>query len=186
MSVKINIWGVQFWKLLHAITVLYPINPSSNDKAKIINFFNAYIHLLPCQECKEHYIKNLGLLGLDNHTKSKNLIILFGIKLHNIVNRSLKKQIGFYENENGVNKAISIYNVVNIRHLLGYVMMYSLQDYNVLDSQISNALNSLFESTVHFAQYRNITLNQELSRIYSRTNFKLKVHVINSSQFLQR
>lgn len=88
-----KIWGPFMWFILHIISFNYPDNPTPFDKQSYRDFFNSLKHVIPCEECKKHYTKNIQEHPITPHLDSKTHLIEWVIKIHNLVNISLNKKI---------------------------------------------------------------------------------------------
>lgn len=79
-----NIWGPQFWFMLHSITLNYPLDPTEKDKNNIKIFFTTLSELLPCSKCAKNFKKNLVEMPI----KCDNRRELFEwmIDIHNEIN----------------------------------------------------------------------------------------------------
>ena len=99
-----KLWGKHFWATAHYITISYPNNPSKEEKENVKKFFDLLTVLLPCENCRLHYINNLKITPLtDDILNSKYKLIEWLVNLHNEVNgRTGKKIIS-------VKEAINIY-----------------------------------------------------------------------------
>lgn len=86
-----NIWGPYFWFILHIISFNYPKNPTQFDKDSYTNFFTSIKDILPCEDCKRHYAKNLQIYPITPNLDTKKNMINWLIKIHNQVNVSLGK-----------------------------------------------------------------------------------------------
>ena len=88
-----KIWGPPTWFFLHSVTFNYPNNPTYKDKMKTFDFFNNLQYILPCEICRENYKKNLKELPITPFLDSKQNLISWLIKIHNMVNIELKKPV---------------------------------------------------------------------------------------------
>jgi hypothetical protein len=164
------IWGPYYWNLLHAVTLLYPDNPSNTDKLMMRNFFYSYIFLLPCQKCKDHFHHILSNFIIECNSKKEMFII--GFKIHNIVNESLKKKV---LNDNEIDKIIKKYNNTNIKNILGNVLSYSINNIISITPIIENSLKNLLDSMNYFLQYKKKNLNIEFEKSALKYNSKLSL-----------
>jgi hypothetical protein len=183
-------WGPYFWKLVHNITVLYPDNPTDTDKLMMMKFFNSYLYLLPCVQCELHFRKNLIAFPMTNeYLKSKNCIVLWGIKIHNIVNVMLRKRISFTETQETIMNEIKKYKMINTLQLLGNVLYYATIENTYIDSEHPNVLNAfaeLFNSVSYFLLYKNINLIKILEQKKIPILFCQKKNILALSLFLQK
>lgn len=88
-----KIWGPFMWFILHIITFNYPENPTSFDKQSYRDFFNSLKYVIPCDQCRKHYTKNIQEHPITPHLDSKKYLIEWLIKIHNLVNISLNKKV---------------------------------------------------------------------------------------------
>lgn len=160
-----KIWGSHFWNLLHGIGTLYPNNPTVKDIEMYTKLINSYLHLLPCPVCKNHLSQNLGKLNINHpfeknvpYYKSKNGIILWGIKFHNVVNKSIGKPINISEDTYGITYIKNKYNFNQILPTLKTVLRYALDGIKDFNSSIDNSFTNLFFSTAHFLLYQNVDI----------------------------
>lgn len=93
-----EIWGPSAWKIMHAISFDYPINPTVLDKMNYYNFYNNLQYVLPCGKCRnnlaDHY-KNFPIT--QEVLSSRENLIYYVIDLHNIVNYYTNKPILTYD-----------------------------------------------------------------------------------------
>lgn len=102
-------WGPAVWTMIHVVALFYP---DRYDK-EVAKHFRAFIfsltRLLPCQECRIHLRQNLEVHDpIENYFQNNERLFLWTWKLHNRVNRMLRKPEMPYSN------AIQIYNVGKI------------------------------------------------------------------------
>lgn len=180
-----KLWGSYYWGLIHCVSVLVPENPSQTDKETFEKFINAIKYLLPCENCKKHFIINLNNFSLNSlmeknisYSVSRDGIIIWCIKMHNIVNRMLNKFITVTENKNGINFCSLKFNEKMIIYYLKHVMKYSLNTINEIDQEIENIYNDLFNCVSHFLLYKNIDINLILKKKSVCISFKKKKDII--------
>ena len=87
-------WGTPYWKFLHACSFSYPVEADRKKKQYMFNFLHAFVHVIPCVKCSEHFGKILSS-GLPNarspHLKGRDSLSRFLVDLHNNVNIKLSK-----------------------------------------------------------------------------------------------
>ena len=88
-----KIWGPFMWFILHIITFNYPEKPSSFDKQSYRDFFISLKNIIPCEQCRKHYTKNIQEHPITPHLDNKKNLIEWLIKIHNLVNISLNKRV---------------------------------------------------------------------------------------------
>lgn len=86
-----KLWGPYIWHILHTIAKTYPAKPNKKDKFAANKIINLIAYIIPCPKCKIHYMQNITR----NAPKYDNNASFFKwtVKIHNIVNKSLKKKI---------------------------------------------------------------------------------------------
>jgi hypothetical protein len=77
-------WGPGTWMLLHSMAYVY--NPSK-DQVNYYNFFSTLGSVLPCEECRNHYKKNLSDSALKQALVSNESFFRLIYDLHNKVNQ---------------------------------------------------------------------------------------------------
>jgi hypothetical protein len=92
-------WGPSGWEFLHTLTFIYPVKPSYNDKVKMQNFMNSINYILPCKYCRLSFTKYSQSLPINDYLDSKEKMIIWLYKIHNKVNKKLRKQ-GFCKYDN--------------------------------------------------------------------------------------
>lgn len=99
-----KLWGKHFWNTIHYITISYPNNPTTDQKRNIKLFFELLGGLLPCENCRAHFAKNIQTYPLtDEILNSRYKLIEWAVKVHNEVNNRTGKQYV------SVNEAIQMY-----------------------------------------------------------------------------
>ena len=95
-SLDVRIWGPNAWEFMHAVTFSYPIsNPSDEEQKNMRNFFVFIGNLLPCQECRYHFIKLLETTPPD--VSSRHALSNWLVDRHNDVNVRLHKPTLSYD-----------------------------------------------------------------------------------------
>jgi len=92
-------WGPSGWEFLHTLTFIYPDKPSYNDKVKMQHFMNTINYILPCKYCRISFTKYTKSLPIDDYLESRDKMVEWLYKIHNKVNKKLRKQ-GFCKYEN--------------------------------------------------------------------------------------
>lgn len=92
-SINPEIWGPHGWKFLHYVTLGYPENPTNIDKNNYAIFFKSLTSVLPCEKCSMNFKKNIREFPIENYLDSKENLIDWLIKIHNLVNQELNKDI---------------------------------------------------------------------------------------------
>ena len=81
--------GINTWSLLHSMAASYPNEPTEEDKKYITNFLYSLANLFPCKICGSHLLKMLKKEGV--HADSREELVNYICKIHNIVNKVLQK-----------------------------------------------------------------------------------------------
>ena len=90
-----SVWGPSLWHTLHTISFNFPINPTKQDKQNYKRFIMSLKYILPCKYCRINLGKNLKLIPLtDNCLQNRNFFSRWMYKLHEHVNKMLKKKSG--------------------------------------------------------------------------------------------
>jgi len=83
------------WMTLHSISLLYPENPSADDKQILRTFLNDFAESITCPHCEQHF-----KAMFDNYKRthrdwadSRFNLFLFIARCHNTVNRKLEKPL---------------------------------------------------------------------------------------------
>lgn len=99
MAVNIKIWGPSVWYTMHKIAFSLPHTENNLDadkKKQLIDFYKSLSNLLPCNHCRQHYKIMLKKHNITKNSVSGKKISKWGVKIHNIVNRSLNKAVMSY------------------------------------------------------------------------------------------
>lgn len=95
-----TIWGPSIWHFLHVISFNYPVNPTQEDKKNYKNFVLSLKNILPCKYCRINFKKNLKTLPLtQKNLKDRKSFSLYIYKLHELINKMLKKNSGLTYND---------------------------------------------------------------------------------------
>lgn len=92
-------WGTPYWQVAHAVTFLYPDEPSAEDKHRVLTFFKLFPFLLPCSICGLHFANTMRdkLPLTDEVMTSRETLSRWLVDVHNMVNRRLGKKEVAYE-----------------------------------------------------------------------------------------
>ena len=90
-----SVWGPSMWHYLHTMSFNYPVNPTNEDKKNYKNFILNLQNVLPCKYCRINLKNNFKAYPLQNcHMKNRECFSRYIYKLHEIVNKMLKKKSG--------------------------------------------------------------------------------------------
>ena len=105
-------WSIPTWYLFHGIAEKIDEKYFMNNRIKVLNFYRTICGNLPCPICTTHaskYVKTNQLMNI----KNKEELINYFHKMHNWVNKRLKKKI--FEK-----KDLEMYGRINIIHCIKY------------------------------------------------------------------
>ena len=89
------VWGPMGWMTLHSISLLYPNDPSQNDKQILQKFLDDFASSITCPHCEKHF-KTMFENYRKTHSgwnSSKFELFLFIARAHNTVNKRLEKPL---------------------------------------------------------------------------------------------
>ncbi len=90
-----TVWGPSMWHFLHTMSFNYPINPTRRDKINYRNFILNLQNILPCKYCRVNLKRNFQAHPLKMcDMKNRNTFSKYIYKLHEIINKMLKKKSG--------------------------------------------------------------------------------------------
>lgn len=88
-----KVWGRYLWTSIHSIALGYPDEPTEQDKKDFKEFYSNLWKVIPCQRCSDNYKKHLQELPIDGFLDSNTDLFAWTVKLHNIVNKQLRKPV---------------------------------------------------------------------------------------------
>ena len=88
------VWGNPFWRIGYLVTYAYPVSPTFDDRQLIVDFFNQYQKILPCEKCRINFQNHLKKYPLTNVALSNkfNLMTWF-LNINNEVNKVTNKPL---------------------------------------------------------------------------------------------
>lgn len=88
-------WGPLGWMTLHSVSAIYPENPTSEERALLEQFVEAFRECITCPHCKSHFTGMLNMYKRSHPewSSSRYHFFLFVCRAHNTVNRRLDKPI---------------------------------------------------------------------------------------------
>ena len=90
-SIPPSTWGPFFWHTMHIVSLGYPKKPSYAEKRAAKEFYESFIHLIPCPTCKLHYADNLKEIPVSPSLDTKEDLFRWTVKMHNMINKQLGK-----------------------------------------------------------------------------------------------
>jgi len=92
-NIKPYFWGPHYWKTIFSMCASYPENPDSNFIRTVKEYMLSLQILLPCQLCRESYIKYSTQIDTElennNNYSNKNNFTEFIYNLRNKINQKL-------------------------------------------------------------------------------------------------
>jgi hypothetical protein len=86
-------WGKHFWYTLHIVSLAYPEFPTLEQTENYQQFFTNFGKVLPCKKCSKNYQRHLKELPITDALVNRKSLFDWSIKLHNIVNKELGRDI---------------------------------------------------------------------------------------------
>ena len=85
-------WGKYLWSFLHTMSICDFDSGETNFRIQgpIKNNIKMLTNSIPCNSCKEHFIKNLSNIDTLDLNKS-NILFYWTVDLHNEINKKLGK-----------------------------------------------------------------------------------------------
>ena len=126
-----NIWGPKVWSFIHTVTINYPVKPETSDKEHVTTLLYAISDTLPCDTCKEHFKKIINKHPPD--VKSRETLFNWGVNIHNLVNKRLKKRelsykevLNIYEKKYNMKINFNSKNIYNKKTNIVYNVLFIL------------------------------------------------------------
>ncbi len=85
-------WGPDGWLLLHSIAAYYPDQPTVDDKALYVKFFETIQDVLPCIYCRNSFAQYNLELDLKSYLDDSRSLSNWLFQMHNKVNDKLEGQ----------------------------------------------------------------------------------------------
>ena len=85
-------WGPMIWGTMHSMAISY--SPTPVNKKAFIDFLNSLLFLLPCKECRKHFIDTISSNPItEDILSSAKKLFLWTVSIHNTVNLRLGKPV---------------------------------------------------------------------------------------------
>jgi hypothetical protein len=168
-------WGTSLWQMLHLLTLNMPDKINISLLELYYNFFDNLIHIIPCEVCSTEYKSLLNNYPMRGLIYKKEDFILWGIYIHNQVNKRLgKKKYSLREVENifnNKNYKRQLYNNLHIMSELVY-NKHNFQFYKYYfihlmqlssihsDDKIRTFLNDFFNHSLNYINYGDLTFDK--------------------------
>jgi len=76
---------------MHITALGYPNKPNYTQKRAAKEFFESFVHLIPCPVCRVHYAEHLKANPVSPSLDSSKDLFTWTVKIHNLVNKDLGK-----------------------------------------------------------------------------------------------
>jgi hypothetical protein len=76
---------------MHSVAARYPEHPTYADRARYKAFYESIVGVLPCEKCRVHHARHLGIIPIDDHLGSRDALFEWTVRVHNKVNAMLGK-----------------------------------------------------------------------------------------------
>ena len=86
-----TVWGPHLWFVMHTMSFNYPKEPTPNDKQNYYNFFYNLTTILPCNDCRKHFIDFFKQNPIQNYLINRDKLIEWVMNAHNNVNKMNNK-----------------------------------------------------------------------------------------------
>lgn len=91
-------WGPFVWSAIHLICLGAAVELSSFEQEQYQQFFNYIALVIPCATCRTHLQQHYREVPIQGYLKGRDSLFEWSVKLHNLVNQSLGKQVWTLEN----------------------------------------------------------------------------------------
>lgn len=90
-----TIWGPLGWMTLHSTACAYSEIPSPSERDLMFSWLDMFRDTITCPSCREHFTTSLANYRrqFPNMLQSRHEFVLFTFRVHNAVNRRLRKPI---------------------------------------------------------------------------------------------
>ena len=95
MGLNQNLWGPKGWFILHSLTLVYPLEPTEEDKKGQLEFLKSFSNVIPCEICSIHFQRNL--VEYPPKLKSRECYFKWMVDVHNEVNGRTGKRAWTYQ-----------------------------------------------------------------------------------------
>lgn len=123
------VWGPLGWMTLHSISTSYPEVPTLAEKHLVSAWIDMFRDTITCPHCRDHFAEIYANYKrvYPNFANSRQDLAMFVFRVHNAVNRRLKKPI--YESvascmerlrENVRNRSARDYRLAYLNHISRY------------------------------------------------------------------
>jgi len=103
-----KIWGPKYWFVMKNIASNFPDHPTEQEKNDAINFFSSFKTLLPCQDCRDHYIQIVQKNGpIFTNGSSKTALVDWVNVLYTDITNNLKNKHESTHNNNSQNTIVT-------------------------------------------------------------------------------
>jgi len=82
-----TVWGPHLWFVMHTVSFNYPNEPTQNDKQNYFTFFYNLTKIIPCKDCRTHFIEFVKQNPIQNYLINRDKLIEWVMNAHNNVNK---------------------------------------------------------------------------------------------------
>ncbi len=91
-GVSPKVWGPPLWFVIHMVALMYPKNPTPQQKQGAQQFFHGLQKVLPCSYCQKHFAQELATMDR-RIFDSRDALFAWTVKFHDSVSdRTHSKQ----------------------------------------------------------------------------------------------
>lgn len=107
-----KLWGQNTWEFLEMIVATYPLqNPNLEHRDAVINIFESLQQLLPCPDCRNHYIDFIKRHPIGNAVSSRTNLLNFYFNLRRDVATKNRQSFRFQTTRDMWNHITSRFNL---------------------------------------------------------------------------
>jgi hypothetical protein len=90
-----TIWGPLGWMTLHSVATCYPESPTQSEKDLMASWLDMFRDTITCPYCRDHFTTTLVAYrtSFPSMLNSRQDFALFTFRVHNAVNRRLRKPL---------------------------------------------------------------------------------------------
>jgi hypothetical protein len=184
-------WGPKAWSLLHSFSINENKKISIRKKHNYYIFYTSFIHILPCEICREHYsdiIYHIEPLIEDKITRK--YLIKWVFDIHNIVNDLLDKpQFPYKKFSKDTNKDANkdIYFILHNVYLNFDYAQMSLYDFDQIYNFFINfcilypisSIRKNLKKLIKSKKYKDISTPKEFQTWYKNNTKLIKKIILN-------
>ena len=126
-----NAYWNTYWKLLHTMSLHYPLNPTLKHKEDIQKLIKKMaLNGIPCNRCLKHFIKYKDIHNISSYYTSQKGLFEYFVDLHNDVNKRNRKTLFSYDEAYNIYKNTDVFFKdtfdVDILHLVKTNLIHTI------------------------------------------------------------